>query len=35
MVIQKDLGMKGNDFSWMATAFFIGFGIAEFPQGIT
>ncbi|KAK0660735.1 putative transporter [Lasiodiplodia hormozganensis] len=33
MGIQKDLGMKGNDFSWMATAFFIGFGIAEFPQG--
>lgn len=33
MGIQKDLGMKGNDFSWMATAFFIGFGLAEFPQG--
>ncbi|EOD49509.1 putative allantoate permease protein [Neofusicoccum parvum UCRNP2] len=33
MGIQKDLGMKGNDFSWMATAFFIAFALAEFPQG--
>lgn len=33
MGLAKDLGMKGNDFSWMATAFFIGFAVAEFPQG--
>lgn len=33
MGLQKDLHMKGNDFSWMATAFFIGFAVAEFPQG--
>lgn len=33
MGMQKDLGMKGNDFSWMATAFFIGYAVAEFPQG--
>ncbi|KAK5055123.1 hypothetical protein LTR84_012871 [Exophiala bonariae] len=32
MGLAKDLGMKGNDFSWMATAFFIGFAVAEFPQ---
>lgn len=33
MGLPKDLGLKGNDFSWMATAFFIGFAVAEFPQG--
>lgn len=33
MGIQQDLGMTGNDFSWMATAFFIGYAVAEFPQG--
>lgn len=33
MGIQKDLRMKGNDFTWMATAFFIAFSIAEIPQG--
>ena len=33
MGLQKDLGMSGNDFSWMATAFFIGYAVAEFPQG--
>lgn len=33
MGLQKDLKMQGNDFSWMATAFFIGFAVAEFPQG--
>ncbi|ORY15345.1 putative allantoate permease [Clohesyomyces aquaticus] len=31
--LQKDLKMKGQDFSWVATAFFIGYAIAEFPQG--
>lgn len=33
MGISKDLGFAGNDFSWMATAFFIGYAVAEFPQG--
>lgn len=33
MGIQKDLGLKGNDFSWLATAFFIAYAISEFPQG--
>ncbi|KAB8343036.1 hypothetical protein FH972_022630 [Carpinus fangiana] len=33
MGLQQDLHMKGQDFSWMATAFFIGFAVAEFPQG--
>lgn len=33
MGLQTDLGMKGQDFSWMATAFFIAYAIAEFPQG--
>lgn len=33
MGLQKDLGMTGNEFSLMATAFFIGFTVAEIPQG--
>jgi hypothetical protein len=33
MGFQKDVGMKGNDFSWMATAFFMGYALAEIPQG--
>ncbi|KAK8922836.1 putative allantoate permease [Metarhizium anisopliae] len=34
MGISKSLKFKdGNDFSWMATAFFIGYAVAEFPQG--
>ncbi|KAJ6130952.1 hypothetical protein N7523_001412 [Penicillium sp. IBT 18751x] len=33
MGIQDDLGMTGNDFSWLATAFFIAYAIAEIPQG--
>ena len=33
MGLPKDLDLKGNDFSWMATAFFIGYAVAEFPQG--
>jgi hypothetical protein len=33
MGLQADLGMKGQDFSWMATAFFLGYALAEFPQG--
>jgi len=33
MGIQKDLNMKNNDFTWGATAFFIGYAFAEIPQG--
>lgn len=33
MGLQKDLKMKGDDFSWLATAFFIAYAVAEFPQG--
>lgn len=33
MGISKDLHFRGDDFSWMATAFFIGYAVAEFPQG--
>ncbi|PTB69009.1 MFS general substrate transporter [Trichoderma citrinoviride] len=33
MGIAKNLHFVGNDFSWMATAFFIGYAVAEFPQG--
>lgn len=34
MGISKSLKFgDGNDFSWMATAFFIGYAVAEFPQG--
>ncbi|KAF2703772.1 MFS general substrate transporter [Pleomassaria siparia CBS 279.74] len=32
--LQKDLGMKGQNFQWVATAFFIGYAVAEFPQGL-
>ncbi|KAI1338675.1 MFS general substrate transporter [Xylariaceae sp. FL0016] len=32
MGLQRDLGMHGQQFSWMATAFFIGYTVAEFPQ---
>ncbi|KAJ5602225.1 hypothetical protein N7510_011759 [Penicillium lagena] len=34
MGIQDDLGMNGNDFSWLATAFFIAYAVAELPQGV-
>ncbi|KAJ5809063.1 uncharacterized protein N7503_001281 [Penicillium pulvis] len=33
MGFQDDLGMTGNDFSWLATAFFIAYAVAEIPQG--
>jgi hypothetical protein len=33
MGLQKDLKMHGSEFSWAGTAFFIGYGLAEFPQG--
>ncbi|KAL5344045.1 MFS general substrate transporter [Aspergillus crustosus] len=32
--MQSDLGMSGNDFSWLATAFFIAYAVAEIPQGV-
>ncbi|KAL2809069.1 MFS general substrate transporter [Aspergillus granulosus] len=34
MGLQQDLGMAGNDFSWLATAFYIAYAVAEVPQGI-
>jgi sugar phosphate permease len=34
MGLQHDLGMKGNDFSWAGTVFFMSYGLAEFPQGM-
>jgi hypothetical protein len=33
MGLAKDVKLKGNEFSWMATAFFIAFAVAEIPQG--
>lgn len=33
MGLQKDLNMQGQDFLWTATAFFIGYIVAEWPQG--
>lgn len=33
MGLQDDLGMSGNDFPWLATAFFIAYAVAEVPQG--
>ena len=33
MGLEKSLNMHGQDFSWMATAFFIAYGVAEAPQG--
>lgn len=34
MGLQADLDMSGNDFSWLATAFFIAYAVAEVPQGM-
>ncbi|KAL4913019.1 major facilitator superfamily domain-containing protein [Aspergillus aurantiobrunneus] len=34
MGFQSDLGMTGNDFSWLATGFFIAYTVAEIPQGV-
>ncbi|KAI4751058.1 major facilitator superfamily transporter [Aureobasidium sp. EXF-3400] len=34
MGLQKDLRMQGQDFAWTATAFFIGYVVAELPQGV-
>jgi hypothetical protein len=33
MGIQKDLHLGPNDFTNGATAFFIGYAVAELPQG--
>jgi hypothetical protein len=33
MGLAKDAQLKGSEFSWMATAFFIVYALAEFPQG--
>jgi MFS family permease len=33
MGLQEDLGMTGDQFSLMATLFFVGFAVAEIPQG--
>lgn len=33
MGLQQSLGMRGQDFSWMATSTFIAYAVAEFPQG--
>lgn len=33
MGMATSLGFRDNDFAWMATAFFIGYAAAEFPQG--
>ncbi|KAI0545511.1 putative allantoate permease [Xylaria curta] len=33
MGLQEDLGLHGQQFSWLATAFFIAYSVAEFPQG--
>jgi hypothetical protein len=34
MGIQKELKLRGNEFNWGATAFFVGYALSEFPQGI-
>ena len=34
MGMQQTLQMKGQEFSWLATAFYIAYGLAEFPQGL-
>ncbi|KAF3319090.1 hypothetical protein TWF173_003543 [Orbilia oligospora] len=34
MGLNQDLRLKGNEFSWCATAFFIAFLLAEIPTGI-
>ncbi|KAI0809872.1 putative allantoate permease [Xylaria sp. FL0064] len=33
MGLQEDLGLHGQQFSWVATAFYVAYGAAEFPQG--
>ncbi|KAI1422613.1 putative allantoate permease [Xylaria sp. FL1777] len=33
MGLQEDLKMHGQQFNWLATAFFIAYSVAEFPQG--
>jgi hypothetical protein len=33
MGLSVDAHLKGNEFSWMATAFFLAYALAEIPQG--
>ncbi|KAI0431068.1 putative allantoate permease [Xylaria sp. FL1042] len=33
MGLQEDLGLHGQQFSWLTTAFFIAYTVAEFPHG--
>jgi len=33
MGLATDAKLKGNEFSWMATAFFTAYALAEGPQG--
>ncbi len=33
MGLQKSLDLSGQQFSWLATALYIGYAVAEFPQG--
>ena len=33
MGLSDSLEMQGNDFPWLATAFFIAYAVAEIPQG--
>ncbi|KAG4411687.1 hypothetical protein IFR04_015185 [Cadophora malorum] len=33
MGLSVDVNLKGNEFSWMATAFFVAYALAEIPQG--
>jgi hypothetical protein len=33
MGLSVDAQLKGNEFSWMATAFFLAYALAEIPQG--
>ncbi|KAK8051643.1 hypothetical protein PG993_003028 [Apiospora rasikravindrae] len=32
MRLQHNLGMRGQNFSWLATSFFLAYALAEFPQ---
>ena len=35
MGLQADLNMQGDNFSWLATAFFLAYAVAEIPQGVS
>lgn len=34
MGLSKDAHLEGNEFSWMATSFFVAYALAEIPQGM-